>query len=407
MIKPEDKNRTSPDNDFDGQLIYGISGGIKSADNSHAFEALEGELAKLSLPLPADWSVAYPPVFFLKNSQRDPVTLRVGGGSLAMAITAEKSDERYVQYCKDNGLPVKSDSTGPRFDKMPYLYPMLHANQMEILDIIYDGRIRIVVLLNSLGGDVGVGKNIIGLFDHVREKGGIVDVYVSSFAASMAAGIFERADNKFALNDSAMMWHSARPDLDSPLMPLAEAISGPVDTEERRKKAMEAHRESFSDFVARAVIAEKRDELMAAFDRECSDRENNPLGETWLSGGQLSEYGIATRTFDGLGDMERFFLERTRLDPDVLFREDSYFNRFFSVSAFEEQIRKRCGLSVKVEEESCNWHVAGIFAKESSAFSVGQATRENLDKAMACVSEILGSSSPDLAGHNLRVAERS
>lgn len=396
----EDKNRTSQGDNFDGQLIYGIHEGVKSADYSFGAMSLKGEGVEFASPV--DWSVSYPPVLFLGKSQQNPVTLRVGGGSLAGAIT----DEIYFQSLKDNGPPMENNCTGLRFDERNELAPMLDANQRDILDIIYDGRIRIIVLLNSLGGDVPIGENIIRLFNHVRGNGGSVDAYVSSVAASMAAGIFESADNRFVLDDSVMMWHAARPNLDSPFAPLAEEMLGPADTPEKRAKAIEAHRKSFSDFVARVTTREKCDKLMAALKKEWITNGSNCLGEFWLSGRQLSDYRIATRTFGDLESMERFFSKRTCLDPDALFKEDGYLDRFFSVSVFEEQIRRLCGLSVKVETGDHGWDIVGIFAKESDTFSIRNLTRDEVIKIRDCVHRIPNYASLCSAGHNLRVARR-
>jgi len=372
MIKSENPN--SGDDQFDGQLICVVGGDISSSGN---ISPVIWENALKSRGHVTNGPNFYPPVLFVDKVDRKPILLNSTADLLPIALYGEGEES---------------------LDMRPLI-----DSQKDILEIIRNGRIRISILLNSLGGNVGIANRIGELFDYIRARGGVVDAYVSSVSASAAAIMFGQADNRFVLADSLAMWHAKRPDLSSPLMPFFEAIHGSIDMGNECKKNIDQHKKTFGNFLNRNVVDSKKGEAVAALELACSDPLQNPLGEIWFSGRQLQGFGIAHDIFMDLASMEEFFVRRAGINPDAMFEANSRLDNFFSVSAFEEHLREVSSVYVKTEKRDRNWTMPMIGTKEDARFSFEDKTKSAYDRVIACKDQISDFYDPLLAGRNVRL----
>lgn len=66
------------------------------------------------------------------------------------------------------------------------------------------------VILNSPGGSVVAGSFFINQMEAVRGRGTRIRCFVQNFAASMAFSILLHCDERYALDNSYMLWHPVR-----------------------------------------------------------------------------------------------------------------------------------------------------------------------------------------------------
>ncbi len=382
---------TEQDNNFDGQLILGIDRCVTASNELHHTRTMRRWQKNWAKKMgrdpalgsfPPHWQYHYPPLLFLKGSNDVPVPLLAGASHLGLSF----------KFIPTDGNPE---------------FSYILKKQRDILDIILDGRVRVSVLLNSLGGNCRVQDNVIHFFDRIRENGGVIDAYATSFACSAAANIFSRADYKFVLPDSMVMWHAGSVEA-SPLSWMARSLTElngeKYNPETENTAKIQKYKRDFPIFLRESVYPNLRDEVLAAVDNIFQDPEN-PRGEVWMSGRQLSHYGLATQTLSDLSDMEMFLSKRTGLHSPSLLKKKSYIDRFFSLSALEEHIRHNTPFSVKIEGTKENpWYTVEVISKEDTSFSPRLLTAEDFVAVDAYYQSHPDFYQPYLAGHNLRAA---
>ncbi|MEM4272679.1 MAG: hypothetical protein QXH30_03740 [Candidatus Bilamarchaeaceae archaeon] len=76
-----------------------------------------------------------------------------------------------------------------------------------LVPVLREGRLKVSLLVNSPGGDVGLLRILEALLYDIQARGGHVDAYVDTKAFSAAARLFLRADRRFAHPGSTMLIH--------------------------------------------------------------------------------------------------------------------------------------------------------------------------------------------------------
>jgi ATP-dependent Clp protease protease subunit len=66
------------------------------------------------------------------------------------------------------------------------------------------------IILNSPGGEVQTGFIFIDYMERVKAQGVEINCYVKRLAASMAFQILLRCNNRYALDNSLLLWHPAK-----------------------------------------------------------------------------------------------------------------------------------------------------------------------------------------------------
>ncbi|MBI4235061.1 hypothetical protein HY604_02050 [Candidatus Peregrinibacteria bacterium] len=191
----------------------------------------------------------------------------------------------------------------------------------EVAKVILEGRLRLSILLNSFGGFSLKFAPYSRLLNFVKSNGGIVDAYVSGNAASAAADLFLKADNRYCLGRSAFMWHCGRQ--------YREGFeSGPTrdepspDPEEREqieavkadyRRSQERDLRHAADRLVELSLKSNRERLHGHLHRIIDD-ESVPLEdrEILFKGGHLDYLGVA-KAFSSISGMGKQFLESTGL----------------------------------------------------------------------------------------------
>jgi ATP-dependent protease ClpP protease subunit len=76
--------------------------------------------------------------------------------------------------------------------------------------ILAEGTSDIEILLDSPGGSVVAGQELINLIEIAKDKGHDVNCYVLNVAASMAFQILTSCTNRYAMPGSFLLWHGVR-----------------------------------------------------------------------------------------------------------------------------------------------------------------------------------------------------
>lgn len=80
----------------------------------------------------------------------------------------------------------------------------------QIYKLAHDGKAPIDVVINSPGGDVTAGMQILSAFQTAKVRGVKIRCVVPVMAASMAFQIFANCDERYALHYSMLLWHPMR-----------------------------------------------------------------------------------------------------------------------------------------------------------------------------------------------------
>lgn len=110
------------------------------------------------------------------------------------AYSAETLDPGRTVYVKG---PISSQTLAPVQRKMEEL-------------LTSPDRSAVNVIINSPGGEVLSGMSLVNKVLALKERGIDVDCYVLDMAASMAFQLFTQCTNRYALNNSYLLWHGVR-----------------------------------------------------------------------------------------------------------------------------------------------------------------------------------------------------
>ncbi len=81
----------------------------------------------------------------------------------------------------------------------------------ELMQVSSRGELtKVVLLINSPGGDVLAGSIYISALEVAKTRGAKVECYVPLLAASMAFQILAHCDTRFALDGALFLWHPPR-----------------------------------------------------------------------------------------------------------------------------------------------------------------------------------------------------
>lgn len=109
------------------------------------------------------------------------------------------------------GKTVTVDVTKP--NTMVIDGPITGDSVRELPDRILDQSTKskvIVLLINSPGGEVYAGLNLIGAMKMAKSRGVRFDCAVTTMAASMAFQILANCDRRYVLNNTFLLWHPVR-----------------------------------------------------------------------------------------------------------------------------------------------------------------------------------------------------
>jgi hypothetical protein len=121
----------------------------------------------------------------------------------------EKNDMRFF-YDSDNEFVDICPFIGQSEEKLQE-----NKKNLEILNLLLRGRLRMSLVLNSKGGNGDIMEVILSIISLIKEHGGTVDAYISREAISAAAMLVLEADQVHALDLSHFMWHLPIIDPDS------------------------------------------------------------------------------------------------------------------------------------------------------------------------------------------------
>ena len=88
-----------------------------------------------------------------------------------------------------------------------------------ILDMSEKSKDPIYLVINSPGGSVIAGLQVISAMRIVRHRGVTIKCVVPMMAASMAFQIFAECDERYAFDNSLLLWHPIRVFMQGPLTP--------------------------------------------------------------------------------------------------------------------------------------------------------------------------------------------
>ena len=97
------------------------------------------------------------------------------------------------------------DFLKPRFDF--YQNRLQNKYGSEVVQLILEQRLKMILLINSPGGSAFECGHVVRAMGYIQAKGGLADTLVSSKAMSGAADIFSKANNRFVINISELMFH--------------------------------------------------------------------------------------------------------------------------------------------------------------------------------------------------------
>jgi ATP-dependent protease ClpP protease subunit len=171
----------------------------------------------------------------------------------------------------------------------------------ELAKIILEGKLKLAFLLNSSGGDREAMEIYRDMIDHVAERGGRIEAYVTQGAASAAFDVAGEADKLFALEESLFAWHRT---LSATTGKLVTALTT-LDIAELRdfiKKAKSPWREEFIKRGERALR-----------------NPRNPDGMMVFEGQELAEAGVVEKCFTDIEGMRTYFGRKYRnaLHPQI------------------------------------------------------------------------------------------
>ncbi len=110
---------------------------------------------------------------------------------------------------------ARADIPPPDFNRAIYISGPITSDGMgsvgkAMLNYGKSGNAPVSIILNSPGGEVYAGLHFIDMMHSLQAKGITIRCYVQQVAASMAFQIFINCDERYALQGSALLWHSVR-----------------------------------------------------------------------------------------------------------------------------------------------------------------------------------------------------
>ena len=97
------------------------------------------------------------------------------------------------------------DLTGKPIIRLTGVVDKSILSKMRVLNKI-KGK-KVVLLINSPGGDVYPGLQFIDAMEAVKTRGVKITCVVSNMAASMAFQILSKCDSRYSLANSLLLWH--------------------------------------------------------------------------------------------------------------------------------------------------------------------------------------------------------
>lgn len=178
------------------------------------------------------------------------------------AYSAETLDPNRTVYVKG---PISSQTLAPVQRKMEEL-------------LASPDRTTVNILINSPGGEVLSGMSLVNKVLALKERGIDVDCYVLDMAASMAFQLFTQCTNRFALNNSYLLWHGVR-----------TSYFGPITTDTARAMVSDLKR----------MDATVLGQLYSSLSLKPADVRKHFRHETLWTGAQLSEVDFQFVTVEG------------------------------------------------------------------------------------------------------------
>jgi hypothetical protein len=187
----------------------------------------------------------------------------------------------------------------------------------KISRTILEGRIRVSLLLDTIGGDAQIGSKIVGAMKQVASNGGISEAYVPRRSYSAGADIFANASKRYALPDSLLIWHLSN-------MSSGETVVDVISTEEKMDISPELLAEMRNEFeedrrrqrdleiadldgrLEGIVAPEKRTLLHEKIGKAEADDTNHDRAIAF-SGIEFHELGAVTKLFPDAKTMHEHF----------------------------------------------------------------------------------------------------
>jgi hypothetical protein len=173
----------------------------------------------------------------------------------------------------------------------------------KVLEVLMEGRIKIGLWIDSLGGEVAQEDKVNWALDYLDRQGAEVHSYVGVKAVSAAFDMAFLADQVNALNKSVFMWHFS----DSPIETRAAKARAI-----RQKLYLSADaKEELADLEAilNKANAQERNSLIREVRRQIC-LPLNTEGSVFLEGDYLAGKGLVTRCFRHVGSLvEQFKLD--------------------------------------------------------------------------------------------------
>jgi hypothetical protein len=162
----------------------------------------------------------------------------------------------------------------------------------EIMQTIWEGRMRVAFLINSPGGDVEPLDVYRDMLDYLQRKGGTSSAYATDLAGSAAFDLLGDVDHACVLDRSILAWHRT---LD-------------METDEVVQATKNLDLIQLGDVLNRARGLERR-RLFRKVKKALADKDN-PDGLVVFSGKELVQAGCLTESFAQVEDLRKHFSQR-------------------------------------------------------------------------------------------------